>query len=405
MYSPRIVARNVAAVEKKSGIKIHRYKYDESVERTEALNLAVDEKGTPKRNLSVEEQNFILNEQVMCQLDCKYFLERYWKVESDSSVGTGLCYMRLGAAQEVLFERIARAEEEEEDKLKRKEIPDGILIADHKARQVWHTALMSGITMHRLIFYTRQRGLKISVDDDKKMELYKRDRLIGWDSLPFFLRPALEFDVKNEHIQLGGTKSFINYMASNQKFSLGQSQQFDLGHLTELAEYENAYKIELDLLPSFGQSAKTLLVLESRANGRGNWWHSFSEDVRRGRKPRWRYCFIPYYAVMDAKYRRTPPTFWQPSDVSIMHAKKVYETSAEFVGKAIYLSKETLYWWETTREEYVKAGSLNFFLSIYCATPEESFQHSTQSAFSPEVLERVRLGAGKAVPYDVEFSV
>ena len=53
--------------------------------------------------------------------------------------------------------------------------------------------------------------------------------------------------------------------------------------------------------------------------------------------------------------------------------------------------KEHLYWWETERDAAIKSGTLNMFLSNYCATPEESFQHVNVAAFPPEILEKLRL--------------
>ena len=85
-----------------------------------------------------------------------------------------------------------------------------------------------------------------------------------------------------------------------------------------------------------------------------------------------------------------------------MHAKKVWETSQEFVGKQVMLPKEQLCWWEAMREEYRKSGSLNFFLSNYCATPEESFQHNERSAFDPELLDELRNRAKQPLFYDFE---
>jgi hypothetical protein len=55
------------------------------------------------------------------------------------------------------------------------------------------------------------------------------------------------------------------------------------------------------------------------------------------------------------------------------------------------LSRQQLYWYETTREEYHKGNNLRFFLTNYPATPEESFQHSGASAFSVELLDQLRM--------------
>jgi hypothetical protein len=143
-----------------------------------------------------------------------------------------------------------------------------------------------------------------------------------------------------------------------------------------------------------------MAVLESTAYGRGNFWHDFTERVRKGYSPRWRYVFIPWYAEPE-KYRRQPPDDWKPSEVSLLHAQKVHDTSPEFVGHTVMLAKPQLYWWESTRAELQKGNNLAFFLTNYCASPEESFQHSGQSAFGPELLEDLRLHARPGAAHEL----
>ena len=57
------------------------------------------------------------------------------------------------------------------------------------------------------------------------------------------------------------------------------------------------------------------------------------------------------------------------------------------------------------REEYRTAGRLNYFLSNYCATPEESFQHSGESAFDPELLDELRLRTRPGDAYEFDRKV
>jgi hypothetical protein len=57
------------------------------------------------------------------------------------------------------------------------------------------------------------------------------------------------------------------------------------------------------------------------------------------------------------------------------------------------LNRDQLYWYESTRSEYQKGNNLAFFLTNWPATPEESFQHSGQSAFSVELLDTLRTHA------------
>ncbi|KKK58257.1 hypothetical protein LCGC14_3046240, partial [marine sediment metagenome] len=240
-----------------------------------------------------------------------------------------------------------------------------------------------------------------SVDEDKVMELYTRDKTI-LDNLPWWLKPEIKYDEKGAHIHFGKLASRVLYQVGSQKSGVGQGRQFDVIHLTECASWPNPMTIENDLYPTIPRAASTLCILESTAQGRVNWWHDFTERIRIKGSYRWRYLFIPWYAE-EKKYRFTPPSGWKPSDIAMLHAKKVHETSPEWIGKAVMLSPEQLYWWESERGDAVKRGVLNIFLTNYCATPEESFQHTGSSAFSPEILEKLRLQATMGKPYDVRL--
>ena len=208
------------------------------------------------------------------------------------------------------------------------------------------------------------------------------------------MRPTIRFEEKAAHLHFAQDTKII-YQQSNQVAGLGQGRQFELAHLTECAFWKESGIITFDFFPTI-QSAQ-LVMFESTANGRGNWWHEFTEDTRRGEHPEWTYVFIPWYACWQDeqkqhKYSLTAPVDWKPQQVTLLHAQKVRATSSEWTGQTIELSRDQLYWYETQRESYRKDNALHYFLTSYCATPEESFQHSTRSAFSPELLEHVRLG-------------
>jgi hypothetical protein len=87
--------------------------------------------------------------------------------------------------------------------------------------------------------------------------------------------------------------------------------------------------IELDFFPTLPLGINTLCILESTANGMGGWWYEFTEDVRKGLQRRWRYIFAPWY-IESKKNRAHPPTDWTPTEMTLKHARKVYETSREY---------------------------------------------------------------------------
>jgi len=352
-----------------------------------------------KRPLTREEQHFIRNERIVSQQDFRYWANRYCVIQKDGVEGGGIGRLNFWVSQEVVLEMIARREERDVDALARGETADGCLIVDHKDRQVGHTMLGRALAMHRLTTNPHTRGMAASIDQSKVQELYDRDKLI-YDHLPWYMRPALTFDVKAEHLYFGAVNSRLLYQQANQQSGLGQGRQFDTAHLTEVASFPYPSMLEHDFFPTLPQNPYTLCILESTAQGRRNFWHEFTERVRRGRTARWIYCFVPYY-VEPKKYRRTPPVGWTPSDLTMLHAKKVYESSREFTGRDVMLAKETLYWYETTRQEYQESGKLNLFLTNYAATPEESFQHTNLSAFSTETIEKLRLATRSGTPYEV----
>lgn len=404
MYSQRVTDANLDKIQALYGFKVGRIEVGRVAEIAEHLAQLMKADGQLKRPLTKEETGFIRNERIVCQQDFLYWAERYATIQRDGVEGGGIGKLKLWETQQILHNKIAECEEKGVDALANGATADGILIVDHKDRQVGHTMYSRVACMHRITMWPHTRGMAASVDDDKVLELYDRDKLI-LDNLPWYLKPKgwpdnCGFNVKGEHIYLEALNSRLLYQQGKQQSGLGQGRQFDISHITEVASLPYPAMLEHDFFPTLPQNPYTLCILESTAQGRRNYWHDFTERVRQGRTARWVYVFVPYYAEKK-KYRRTPPEGWTPSELTLLHAKKVYETSREFVGKDTLLSKDTLYWYESTRREYQDAGKLNLFLTNYAATPEESFQHTNLSAFSTEVIEKLRLNTRPGNPYEV----
>lgn len=354
------------------------------------------DKGQTRRALKEEEVKFIRNERVMSMLSFRYWAARYAVLHND---GGGICKLvHPWETQEILLRYIAKVEENLQEAAARGEPLDGILIALCKARQLGATAIGRLLLMHRLTLQANRRAMSASVDEDKIQELYDRDKLI-YDNLPWYLRPKLRYDEKRQHIHFDEVDSRSLFQVSSQKSGLGVGRQFDLAHLTELSTWIYG-NLEMQFFPTLPQSSTTFALLESTANGRGGWWHDFTNRVRQGISKRWHMVFIPWYAEAS-KYRRQPPVNWEPSQEALLHAQKVHDTSFEYMGRIVMLEKPQLYWWETTRIEHQQGNKLAEFLANYCATYEESFQHSGQGAFSVELLDELRTAAHAGTPFEL----
>lgn len=407
-----MIERAVASYEKKAGhrlIEITNAKRDDWRAHLEK-RLAVHAGDTTAlaATYTTEEKLFIRNERVMSMISFRYWAHNA-TIQRD---GGGICnFDHPWESTNILLRFIAGIEEEMHDHIARGEMTPyamadqekpavpGILVVNNKTRQMASTTLGRLITVHRVTTQSQRRALAASVDDDKIQEMYDRDKLI-YDNLPFYLKPDLLYDEKRAHIHINQLNSRILYQVSSQKSGIGVGRQVDIHHLTELSTWSNPQALELDFFPTIPRSIHTFGWEESTPYGRGNFWHTWSERVRKGKVDRWRYKFIPWYSELS-KYRAFPPEGWRPDEVALLHAQKVHDTSAEYVGHTVMLPRENLYWWQTTRQSYKDSGKLNFFYTSYSATPEESFQHASVSAWPADFIEEMRLKTHAGQTYEI----
>lgn len=391
MYNPSVTAREQEALERSTGVRLCRYEPDYSWAVEERLGgLWQPGKGL-LRSLTKEEGEFIRNERLLCALDFHYWTRYAWLLP-DAAVGSGdLVRFAPWPSQQLILDEVARLEAVSYEQFLAYEPQDGVLVAAPKARQEGISIIAALLKMHRLTMAPFTLAVTASENLDKRTALYQRDERVH-SHLPWWLRPErTEPDIINERLTFGKMDSSVIYQDYAQKSSLAAGEQYLIGHLSELAQGDQAYVdklVELDYFPAIPQSWRTLHILESTPAGQGGWWHPFIMSNYKG-KGRWKVVFIPWY-INPFKYCRIPPIDWQPNQHSLLHAQKVKETSEEYLGRVVELTKDQLYWWETTREEYRKKGSLTFFLTNYPATLEESFQFSGGSIFDFETIDYYR---------------
>ena len=403
MYSPSVVEKSIWKLSK-ARVYVKRRDIAQCREVSQRLRNLIDPKtGTYKRPLVEGETAFIRSETILCRHDFRYFAERYGCIDQDASMGGGVNAITFWVSQERALALISAREEEIQREYEKHGFSDGILSVWHKSRQLGATAIMRLITLHRMLLWKHTRSIAGSLDIDKIHELYVRDKTII-DNLPPFLVPAIEFDVKDSHISFENLKSRLIYQMSSQKAGVGTGQQFDISHMTEVALWEYAERLKFDFLPAVPQSPTTFVAFESTANGRGNFWHDFTENVRKKLEgfQSWIYIFTPWY-IESKKYRRAAPDSWRPNQATVEHTQLVERTSPEFCGERVILTRDQMYWYETEYALHKREGSLYIFLSNYCATPEQSFQHSTRPALPPETIEWMRSTSQLGMPYNVEL--
>src|ERR1043166_5119139 len=396
MYSPQVIDK-VLWLKQRGGLSFERRSVEFSVGAAEKLSKLT-------RPYTSEEQAFVRSETILTRYDFRYWAERYGWREIDSEQGGGIGLSDFWPSQERALEQIAQQEEQNYEQFQKHGFADGIRGVWHKTRQQGATALLRLIAGHRLSCYSNIRAIAASLDDTKIREIYKRDK-IWYDNLPPFLKPQIQYDVKGSHLSFAKRKSAITYQQANQEAGIGTSQQFDIWHMTEVALWDNPWRLEFDFLPAVPRSINTFGAFESTANGRGegNFWYEFTESVRKKEEgfESWIYVFTPWY-LNSNKNRKAAPFDWSPNELTVEHAELIERTSAEFCGKTIHPSRDQLYWWESEYKRNKRLGTLNIFLTNYPATPEQSFQHSAHAALLLETIERMRTRARMPMLYAVE---
>ena len=402
MYSEAVVDRTLHELAQQ-GHKFQARSVDESLSVTERLT-KVFNGGKWKRQLSESEAAFIKSEILLCKHDFRYFL-RYAYTELDASEGGGVGPAQLWQSQERALEIIAKREDECLLEIDKHGFTQGIRGVWHKTRQQGATSLLRLITAQRMCLYRHTRALAASLDQDKIHELYKRDH-IWLDNLPFFLIPKIQYDTKAQQIYFENLKSGIIYQQANQQAGVGTGQQFDMSHITEVALWPLAERLEFDLLPAIPQARSTFFGMESTANGRDNFWCEFTENVRHRREgfSQWIYSFTPWY-INSKKNRLPAPDDWRPNEITQQHADLIERTSSEFAGTTIRPHVNNLYWWETEYLKNKEMGSLAVFFSNYPATPEQSFQYSAAAALPIETIEWMRANSINGMPYELSCGI
>lgn len=401
LYNTSVIEREQSTLEQRLGFSLSRYdrSYSLDVESHLIDKLASLRQSnaqlTPAQAFSsctAEERAFITNERLLCSIDFHYF-SRYGQLLPDASVSQGsLMRFEPWESQTLILEEMSRIELLQYDRAARNEPQDGVLIIVPKARQEGISLLAAMIKMHRVCTNPYTLGITATENEEKRLNLYERDIRIH-DHLPWYLQPARTApDIQGERLSFGGMDCKMVYQDYMQEGSLAAGEQYLVGHMSELAQGKQEYVEKLlvnDYFPAIPHSWRACHILESTPAGMDSCgWHPLVMDEYKG-GGRWKVKFIPWYALAF-KYTRVAPVDWTPTPTTLEHAAKVIDTSAEYMGRVVTLTRNQLYWWETTREEYRKKGNMIYFLTNYPATLEESFQTSQISIFDWETIEYYR---------------
>lgn len=378
MFYRGIIEKNKEKLEKALGLSLREYSFSEVKDFEYRMrDIIWDEEKNPSRELTQEEETYILNEKLLTKIDFEYFASRYCKI---LTVEKRLETLIPWPSQRYLLDIIAAEEKRQMDAPSVK-IPVVLL----KSRQVGGTAISEAMIAHMVFLNSTTQGVIASDHPDNTLKLFQTLVRI-YDNLPPWLRPKMDGKVKGNHLHFPHPMdSDVIAGSGNQKTTLGQGMTIDIGHLTEVSTWipEMCQAIDGDILPAFNSSRKhhSLIILESTGCGaKGNWFHDHFQASRRG-ETTFKSAFIAWY--MRPSWRLSSEGVEFSSSTKDMAERVKRETG-------IVLDREQLAWYQITRRDLEAKDNLELFYQEYPSTIEEAFQTGLRSIFSIEVIANTR---------------
>ncbi len=387
IYDKDVIAARIASLEQAFDVELREYTPDQVLEYRGRLGDAIDEKGTPTRGLAPDELAFVHNERLMSKASFPYWAERYAYINIQGA-DVGPMYP-LWESQRLILEQIAKLE-------KRSYFdghPDGILVNILKARQLGASTISECMGAHRVTTQMNIFGLVAAdVPEQSGFTFDMLERVV--DHLPWYMKPVETDHVKNtelafdtgSHVWVGSGKSTRGTVGK--RGQLGRGKTLSYVHLTELSTWEDTEQIDDALMPTVHIHPRAIVLFESTAKGRRNWWHDHWTTSKKG-IGRFTPVFIPWYAE-KSRYRLPAPINWYANDETLAHARRCEETGPRWVGRQVQLNRDQLYWYEHTRATFEEKDRLYAFLEEYCADDEEAFQYAGFGVFNVKVIERIR---------------
>ncbi len=410
MYSPATVAareQTLLATPRWQALRdtgLPTYSLADTAALTDALVAARTPEGRYTRRLAPEEALFLHTTPLKCAIDFEYFVTRFVWIDDQ---GHGLRRLSpLSESQTYVLGRLAALEA-----ARWGVHPDGLLVNVLKARQLYISTLSEALVAHRILFQPHTRGLSGADVEDQAGYLFRMVvRLV--DHLPYFLKPARLTFVKNRETSFENgsflktawgqsTRGALQAVSGTEgsKGAIGRGMTFSTIHISELATWANPQQLDAALLPAIPVHHDTLVLFESTAEHAGDWWHQHWQTSASG-VGRFTNIFVPVYAE-PSKYALPPPPHWVPSSSTLAWATRCERTSTQWLPRAVTLSRDQLYWYETTRAFYEQKGDYGTFAKEFCADDIECFQYAGRSIFTFAQLDAIDAAGAKRPLLDV----
>jgi hypothetical protein len=337
----------------------------------------------PPKNLSKEELFYY-----KLRHDKQWYIENFLKIRDKSAT---IIPFNLNRAQEIVLDYITQDE--------RANKPKRYIVL--KARQMGLSTLFEALIFHDTSTHENKNALIIAHEESASSNLFNMSKLY-YENIPELIRPMKKYSNgkilsfenpttdDNEKQNNPGLRSKIT-IATAGSGEVGRSATIHSLHASEVAFFPDAKTTMLGLLQSIPDHLNTMVVLESTANGVGDWFHEMWQKATRGENE-----FVPIFLpwFIDPGYTRS----FRTDGEKTQFADEVNTVSKDMNGNESRtyeyelmvkndLTLEQLNWrrWAIANK---CQGDEELFMQEYPSTPEEAFISSGRPKFAIKSLKK-----------------
>ena len=270
-----------------------------------------------------------------------------------------------------------------------------------KARQMGLSTLFEGLIYQDTSTHENKNSLIIAHEEQASTNLFNMSKLY-YENTPEVIRPMKKYANgknlvfenptadDNEKLKNPGLRSKIT-IATAGAGEVGRSATYHNIHASEVAFFPDAKTTMLGLLQAVPDQPNTMVVMESTANGVGDWFHEMWMKATRGENE-FTPVFLPWF--IQPEYTRP---FRSDAEKTMLitqietvtqdnNGNPVHTYEKELMQK-FDLTYEQMNWRRYTINNKCQGDEI-LFMQEYPSTPEEAFISSGRPKFSIKALKK-----------------
>ncbi len=320
--------------------------------------------------------------------DRRWYIENFLKIRNKRAQ---VVPFGINEAQEVIMDYI-----NEDDKRGK---PKRYIVL--KARQMGMSTLFEGLIFHDTANNENKNALIIAHEEQASQNLFAMSKLF-YENLPEEIRPMKKYSngkvLAFENPEADESKKAINpglrskiFIATAGAGEVGRSATIHSLHVSELAFFPDAKTTMLGLLQAVPDEKNTLVVLESTANGVGDFFHEMWQKAVKGENE-FTPIFLPWFT--DSGYTRPFFTDGERQQFIDEVNSTTKDNNSNTVRTYEYelmhkhnLTLEQMNWRKYTIQNKCQ-GDEYLFMQEYPSTAEEAFISSGRPKFPAHVLKK-----------------